>query len=149
MQSSACRTPKPVLMKLEKVTSRVWVMGVVTFLSLTSTSLSVKTESAPSHHIHCLHFVRCRLVATWWWRTSGHYYLVILAYFANSLPPVFPAFVTFRFHIPFCISSNFFNFLLACVNLFRKLGSPCQACFLMRSNMKLEALNKVDVMCAA
>ena len=64
--------------------------------------------------------------------TSRVYYLFILVYSTNSLPHVFPAFVAFRFHIPFCISSNFFNFLLACKNLFGKLGCPCHACFFDR-----------------
>ena len=39
-------------------------MSVINFLSLASASVSLKTESAPLHHIHCLHSVRCRLVAT-------------------------------------------------------------------------------------
>ena len=41
-------------------------MSDVTFLSLASESVSLKTESAPLHHIHCLHYVRWRLVVNWW-----------------------------------------------------------------------------------
>ena len=46
---------------------RPWFrLCVVTFLSFTSASVSLEIESAPLHHIHCLHSLRCRLVATWW-----------------------------------------------------------------------------------
>ena len=48
-------------MTLEKEMSRVYVMSVVTFLSLASALASLKIESAPVHHIHCLHFVPLKL----------------------------------------------------------------------------------------
>ena len=50
-----------ILMTLEKEMSRVYVMSVVTFLSLASALASLKIESAPVHHIHCLHFVPLKL----------------------------------------------------------------------------------------